>query len=99
MYRRPPRSTRTDTLFPHTTLFRALRDLLQVVEGDLAADVIGGQRVEFGLVDHGRALEHHLPQHEALLGLGRGLRGLLWRLLLRGAAARLGRGGDRKRVV
>src|SRR3546814_6144283 len=77
MYRRPPRSTRTDTLFPHTTLFRSLRDLLQVVEGDLAADVIGGQRVEFGLVDHGRALEHHLPQHEALLGLGRGLRGLL----------------------
>src|SRR3546814_9886306 len=24
MIRRPPRSTRTDTLFPHTTLFRAL---------------------------------------------------------------------------
>src|SRR3546814_14283799 len=23
MYRRPPRSTRTDTLFPYTTLFRA----------------------------------------------------------------------------
>src|SRR3546814_4239335 len=26
MIRRPPRSTRTDTLFPYTTLFRALRD-------------------------------------------------------------------------
>src|SRR3546814_16567918 len=25
MIRRPPRSTRTDTLFPYTTLFRALR--------------------------------------------------------------------------
>src|SRR3546814_11323332 len=25
MMRRPPRSTRTDTLFPYTTLFRALR--------------------------------------------------------------------------
>src|SRR3546814_10848799 len=24
MIRRPPRSTRTDTLFPHTTLFRSL---------------------------------------------------------------------------
>src|SRR3546814_10479609 len=24
MYRRPPRSTRTDTLFPYTTLFRSL---------------------------------------------------------------------------
>src|SRR3546814_5646763 len=29
MYRRPPRSTRTDTLFPYTTLFRSLlRDAL-----------------------------------------------------------------------
>src|SRR3546814_16480847 len=25
MVRRPPRSTRTDTLFPHTTLFRSMR--------------------------------------------------------------------------
>src|SRR3546814_16983832 len=25
MYRRPPRSTRTDTLFPYTTLFRSTR--------------------------------------------------------------------------
>src|SRR3546814_2536995 len=28
MIRRPPRSTRTDTLFPYTTLFRSLRQLL-----------------------------------------------------------------------
>src|SRR3546814_9320303 len=27
MIRRPPRSTRTDTLFPYTTLFRSHRDL------------------------------------------------------------------------
>src|SRR3546814_5773232 len=27
MIRRPPRSTRTDTLFPYTTLFRSLLDL------------------------------------------------------------------------
>src|SRR3546814_6362668 len=27
MIRRPPRSTRTDTPFPYTTLFRSLRDL------------------------------------------------------------------------
>src|SRR3546814_16675650 len=27
MLRRPPRSTRTDTLFPYTTLFRSLPDL------------------------------------------------------------------------
>src|SRR3546814_15654995 len=29
MIRRQPRSTRTDTLFPYTTLFRSLGDLLQ----------------------------------------------------------------------
>src|SRR3546814_4750816 len=28
MIRRPPRSTRTDTLFPYTTLFRSLADLI-----------------------------------------------------------------------
>src|SRR3546814_10620464 len=27
MIRRPPRSTRTDTLFPYTTLFRSLQEL------------------------------------------------------------------------
>src|SRR3546814_5820401 len=34
MIRRPPRSTRTDTLFPYTTLFRSDRDRL--IEVDLA---------------------------------------------------------------
>src|SRR3546814_5825486 len=29
MVRRPPRSTRTDTLFPYTTLFRSARDRVQ----------------------------------------------------------------------
>src|SRR3546814_12556140 len=35
MIRRPPRSTRTDTLFPYTTLFRSL-DVGQPREADLA---------------------------------------------------------------
>src|SRR3546814_2407997 len=30
MIRRPPRSTRTDTLFPYTTLFRSLRPVIWV---------------------------------------------------------------------
>src|SRR3546814_9357394 len=30
MVRRPPRSTRTDTLFPYTTLFRSQRKILHV---------------------------------------------------------------------
>src|SRR3546814_608654 len=29
MIRRPPRSTRTDTLFPYTTLFRSIHDLIR----------------------------------------------------------------------
>src|SRR3546814_6565467 len=32
MIRRPPRSTRTDTLFPYTTLFRSNRDVGQLRE-------------------------------------------------------------------
>src|SRR3546814_3529238 len=32
MLRRPPRSTRTDTLFPYTTLFRSILALLRNVE-------------------------------------------------------------------
>src|SRR3546814_16875512 len=36
MRRRPPRSTRTDTLFPYTTLFRSLRDYLKT-EGHVPA--------------------------------------------------------------
>src|SRR3546814_4177368 len=32
MLRRPPRSTRTDTLFPYTTLFRSETGVVRVVE-------------------------------------------------------------------
>src|SRR3546814_8853052 len=40
MIRRPPRSTRTDTLFPYTTLFRSghPRDLAVVEHLDVAAE-------------------------------------------------------------
>src|SRR3546814_12228564 len=33
MRRRPPRSTRTDTLFPYTTLFRSKSTLLRLIAG------------------------------------------------------------------
>src|SRR3546814_12882250 len=36
MIRRPPRSTRTDTLFPYTTLFRSLRRQGRAGEGCLS---------------------------------------------------------------
>src|SRR3546814_12373766 len=35
MIRRPPRSTRTDTLFPYTTLFRSLGALLDAASAAL----------------------------------------------------------------
>src|SRR3546814_13593173 len=37
MIRRPPRSTRTDTLFPYTTLFRSARDLAARQQREQAA--------------------------------------------------------------
>src|SRR3546814_12309784 len=37
MIRRPPRSTRTDTLFPYTTLFRSLGVAANVAAGDFVA--------------------------------------------------------------
>src|SRR3546814_16476789 len=41
MIRRPPRSTRTDTLFPYTTLFRS-DTLTSTITGENDAAVIGG---------------------------------------------------------
>src|SRR3546814_8329187 len=35
MIRRPPRSTRTDTLFPYTTLFRSAADIGKEADADL----------------------------------------------------------------
>src|SRR3546814_2709218 len=42
MIRRPPRSTRTDTLFPYTTLFRSLLVLLRLVQGFSTGGEYGG---------------------------------------------------------
>src|SRR3546814_6685149 len=47
MIRRPPRSTRTDTLFPYTTLFRSLRRALQI--GDQRSHVGFGKLCVTGL--------------------------------------------------
>src|SRR3546814_3967089 len=62
MIRRPPRTTRTDTLFPYTTLFRSLRfepeDRIQRTTGkrERGYKIIRGKRLEiiFGLTDRER---------------------------------------------
>src|SRR3546814_2454245 len=62
MIRRPPRSTRTDTLFPYTTLFRSRRaraDALHFLSEDLG--LFGreaGAAIGFGPVGDGIALFH-----------------------------------------
>src|SRR3546814_17561998 len=63
--RRPPRSSRTATLFPYTTLFRSARDLavareIQLDRGDRAV-VIGVLDVALDAVV-GRETEGHVPR-------------------------------------
>src|SRR3546814_5692457 len=43
MIRRPPRSTRTDTLFPYTTLFRSAEDVFARASFVLSAKVLDPQ--------------------------------------------------------
>src|SRR3546814_2091928 len=68
MIRRPPRSTRTDTLFPYTTLFRSL------AVGDLRGADVG---VDLELAAHAVdddvevQLAHALDHRLAALGVGR----------------------------
>src|SRR3546814_10301122 len=63
MIRPPPRSTRTDTLFPYTTLFRALIVLRGVLGRDTdidarPADRLGRGNVEIRLLERGDGRIH-----------------------------------------
>src|SRR3546814_21202686 len=58
MIRRPPRSTRTDTLFPYTTLFRSvhwlqhgLERMVRLDRHDRESDVFRGERR--AVMEHG----------------------------------------------
>src|SRR3546814_11244973 len=55
MIRRPPRSTRTDTLFPYTTLFRSVEDVTSHPR-ELGVHVLHGRVVG---VDPVPAPHHH----------------------------------------
>src|SRR3546814_3023340 len=48
MIRRPPRSTRTDTLFPYTTLFRSLFRQLRRQNADVAGSYVASGRSRSG---------------------------------------------------
>src|SRR3546814_6002284 len=77
MIRRPPRSTRTDTLFPYTTLFRSPADGAAPARrshdgrrGVLAVPVEGGRAAErtagAGLHERRRSEEHTSELHSLM---------------------------------
>src|SRR3546814_6478360 len=71
MIRRPPRSTRTDTLFPYTTLFRS---------GEAIAEALGDKR---GIRRYGDALS---PMDETLTRVALDISGrpyLVWKCAFR----------------
>src|SRR3546814_1975109 len=67
MIRRPPRSTRTDTLFPYTTLFRSGADPV-VFRGAVDADGACGAPVERGTAGrHCLRSEEHTSELQSLM--------------------------------
>src|SRR3546814_14280331 len=75
MIRRPPRSTRTDTLFPYTTLFRSwLRKLYRKCDALIApsesfAQVLRDQRMNYDIGIWTRGVEQGVGQR-GLAGAG-----------------------------
>src|SRR3546814_6176978 len=60
MIRRPPRSTRTDTLFPYTTLFRSIFPVI-IAPYKVSADCQNFKFLNKRLTDAARYLEHLAP--------------------------------------
>src|SRR3546814_14464539 len=68
MIRRPPRSTRTDTLFPYTTLFRSRR--IDGVEVQFLGAIVGHdphQRAVAQAFDGGVRSEEHTSELQSLM--------------------------------
>src|SRR3546814_3600326 len=69
MIRRPPRSTRTDTLFPYTTLFRSEQDIggvdLQELLLRMLAAALRRHRGDGAFHDLQQRLLHALARHVA----------------------------------
>src|SRR3546814_1463186 len=63
MLRRPPRSTRTDTLFPYTTLFRSIFGPIGILGALYERSVTGrGRLIDVGLLDGMFGLLGYLAQ-------------------------------------
>src|SRR3546814_13575252 len=74
MIRRPPRSTRTDTLFPYTTLFRSDHVHVLAAEQDVGVPLAAQDVVALVAVDHvgAAAAEHAVAAAAAQHGIGAG---------------------------
>src|SRR3546814_13933531 len=73
MIRRPPSSTRTDTLFPSTTLFRSLLDLLQLLVERHAIEDLAGFRIAVFLILNPEIRIQHVAVEDVLPILAVGL--------------------------
>src|SRR3546814_1409391 len=72
MIRRPPRSTRTDTLFPYTTLFRALERQAVVLAVFDQAIHVGEYRIAAPQLAQGlpaQILRHLLAEEDGIVGI------------------------------
>src|SRR3546814_14835706 len=73
MIRRPPRSTRTDTLLPYTTLFRSKTDAPTIVNlTNHAIFNLAGEGAARGILDHKLtvAARRYTPVNDALIPTG-----------------------------
>src|SRR3546814_13615279 len=59
MIRRPPRSTRTDTLFPYTTLFRSAGTVVRRLDADRRVHLFGRHQARQARAGAGRRQESH----------------------------------------
>src|SRR3546814_10456113 len=71
MIRRPPRSTRTDTLFPYTTLFRSGRQASAPARSTMASTALDSQAVEISAslasAGVGERSEEHTSELQSLM--------------------------------
>src|SRR3546814_191492 len=92
MIRRPPRSTRTDTLFPYTTLFRSVQVTALEAGRGVAGELVGErQRADGGEVD-GAGFKR-LPGHVGFEFAEVGVAGFEAEPLVELVAAERGEGG------
>src|SRR3546814_13577689 len=73
MIRRPPRSTRTDTLFPYTTLFRSLVDIYRArgIKLLFSTSLVGAERDVNGRIAMELSNGDHLVADALMFAVGR----------------------------